>query len=135
MKISELYQLKPQSETFDLEDFWTHIKEIERYYDRLPNERIKTKVLWRINTDYRRYWQLASVWLDDRPFGIIQNAGREGQDYKRAFWTDKEIYIEAIKYLRELIPIESTMETYSLDFESQELTEFYGQKFGNKEIY
>ncbi len=32
------------------------------------------------NFDGRRFWRLASVWFDNKPVMIIQNAGREGDD-------------------------------------------------------
>jgi len=58
---------------------------------------------------------------------IIQNAGREGDDHRRRFVTDKEKYKEMIKYIRTLLESEEEIEDYFDPNEDiQGLDSFYG---------
>lgn len=38
--------------------------------------------------DERRFWRLATVWYKKKPVMVIQNAGREGDDFVRRYITD-----------------------------------------------
>jgi len=52
---------------------------------------IEVRVHCHSNYDSRRFWRLASVWLDGNPVMVIQNAGREGDDHHKRFVTDKDL--------------------------------------------
>lgn len=127
--IQELYTLTPESTDFNLYNFLQHIGE---YFDcDLENTKIETRVVRRINLDHRRYWQLATVWFEGKPFGVIQNSGREGRDHVNAFWTDAEVYSRAIQYLRDLIPPGDTLEITNVTFDDNELLSFHGFSYND----
>lgn len=132
MTPAELYLRTPEEESKDL----SILKGC--YYDHLPevgkqgcsfegNERVTVKYYKLFRFDYRRFWCLASVWLDDLPFMIIQNAGREGDDWHARLITDQEKYSKAVLYLRSFVPIELIeFPITPLDFDIPTLTSFYG---------
>lgn len=55
------------------------------------------------NFDGRRFWRLATVWFDNKPVMIIQNAGREGDDHRKRFITDPSLFWEMVAHIRTLI--------------------------------
>lgn len=117
------------SEVYKLPYYWTstqiHDYLIGCYYNYFPelgefynynlnpafekeNTRIFTKIHMHYKRDTRRYWRLTSVWYIDEenneiPFMVIQNAGREGDDYSTRIISNKHTFIEAVNYLRNLI--------------------------------
>lgn len=94
-----------------------------------PNERVTVRVVHRTDFDPRRYWQLATVWLDNIPFMVIQNAGREGDDHSARFITRTLVYQEAARYLRSLIAMfDGAVEKDEIDADEErtDLDEFYG---------
>ncbi len=84
--------------------YFDHMPEVDgkTYGSFAPSERVTVRVVHYTDFDGRRYWQLATVWLDDEPFMVIQNAGREGDDHYARFVTDAERYGEAVRYLASL---------------------------------
>ena len=86
MKPSELYKMKPEEITKNIDCLWgcyySHIPEIEHLYiDAEKNERVKIHTYKYFCFDGRRIWHLAAVKFDDKFVMIIQNAGREGDDH------------------------------------------------------
>jgi hypothetical protein len=141
MNISELYQLTPQSTSFELWEFQAHIENhvdcgiyTQTDISKFCNQKIETRVLWRQDIDCIRYWLLASVWFDNKLFGIIQNAGRYGRDHLAAFWTDMSTYVQAIQYFRSLLPVEDLPEQTSLECDTPKLLEFYDLKYGQEYV-
>jgi hypothetical protein len=55
--------------------------------------------------DGRRIWSLATVWFDEKPVMVIQNAGREGDDHSRRFITDFPRFCEMCAFLQSLVPV------------------------------
>ncbi len=90
-----------------------------------PNERVSVRVVHRTTFDHRRYWQLATVWLDESPFMVIQNAGREGDDHYARFITDLDTYGEAVRYLLSLAPV-APADVVDPDEPRDDLDRFYG---------
>ncbi len=132
MTPAELYLRTPEEESKDLSI-------LKGYrYDHLPetgepgcsfegNERVTIKYYKLFNFDGRRFWCLASVWFDDLPFMIIQNAGREGDDWHQRFVTNHQLYAQAIMYLRSFVTIIAEgFPITPLDQDIPELTSFYG---------
>lgn len=81
------------------------------------NTRIITKVHMHYYRDTRRYWRLASVWYIDEegnevPFMVIQNAGREGDDYSTRIISNKYTFLEAANYFRDLILNSANIEQF-----------------------
>jgi len=135
MKPKELYARAPESCSHELGIlhgfYYNHIPELE--HDVLPAEDPNGRVLLRwyknFNFDGRRFWALAAVCFDGLPFMIIQNAGREGDDWARRFITDEGTYWAAMRYLKTiaLIPEASRVDdVVDPDVDIKGLTDFYG---------
>lgn len=84
--------------------YFDHMPEVSSYA--IPSttniERMGVRTLANFDYDGRRIWRLATVWFDDQPFMITQNAGREGDDHARRFITDWKVYEQAVHYLMSL---------------------------------
>jgi len=99
--------------------------------EHIKNERVEIKYHADKMTDPRRCWILASVWFDDKPVMIIQNAGREGDDHAHHYVTLLSLYKEMVTYIKSLI--KPTFDDVTIPVIDQEedikaLTEFYGDK-------
>ncbi len=84
------------------------------------NTRIITKIHMHYKRDTRRYWRLASVWYIDEdyneiPFMVIQNAGREGDDYCTRIISNESTFLEAANYFKNLILNSSNIEQFIKD--------------------
>lgn len=60
---------------------------------------IQVRVLKHHDFDERRIWQLATVWYKKKPVMIIQNCGREGDDFMRRFVTDAKRFTELVGHI------------------------------------
>ena len=79
--------------------------------------------------DGRRIWLLAAVKFDDKFVMIIQNAGREGDDWSKRFITDHYTYVDMVKYIATLVPPgddRSQDDFVDASEEIKGLTYFYG---------
>lgn len=70
----------------------------------MQNTRVFIRVHMHFQRDFRRFWRLASVWYEDdlgveKPFMVVQNSGREGDDYSYRIISDKDIFCQAVTYL------------------------------------
>ena len=82
---ADLYKMTPERSTKELSYlvgcYYNHIPEvgndIESVKYLLSSDRVEIKFLKDWNFDFRRVWQLATVWFDGNPVMITQNAGRE----------------------------------------------------------
>lgn len=54
--------------------------------------RVTVKVYKDFDFDGRRFWRLVSVWFDNKPVMILQNAGREGDDSVDRIITDSDTF-------------------------------------------
>jgi hypothetical protein len=143
MTPNELYARVPEKTDKDLEIltgcYYNHIKEIESLsqygvkLDPEKNDRIEIKYYKDFDFDGRRFWRLASIWFDDKPIMIIQNAGREGDDSHRRIITDSSGYGEMIGYIaKELIIYELQSNSkaedgfYDADEDVEGIDDFYG---------
>jgi hypothetical protein len=117
--------------------YYNHVPELE--FDILPHEvansRVQIRYYKEFDFDGRRYWRLASVWYETndchwKPFMIIQNAGREGDDHHKRFVTDVGLYAEAVRFLKSicLTPDKGDPEVVSPFDDIEGLTEFYGNR-------
>lgn len=90
--------------------------------------RFQYKVLKFFDFDGRRYWRLATVWLDNIPIMVTQNAGREGDDHRKRFVTNPDQLFELIKYLHLLANKVNYQpeDVVSADHNIPYLTKFYG---------
>ena len=140
----ELYERKPESVSNDLDHlagfYYNHVAEIEDFYSHshtIATTRVEVRFLKDWSFDGRRVWQLATVWFDDGPVMIIQNAGREGDDHAERFITDVDRFTSMCSYLKSLIPIcADAPERVGFTEEITGLTEFYGNELdGSFERY
>lgn len=155
MTPNELYKRMPENSHFDLDNlvgfYYNHIPEIDAHDISNANEteqRVLIKEYKFFDFDGRRFWRLASVWFDGtkddkladayKPVMIIQNAGREGDDYDGRFITDEKLYLEMVTYIRSLIndrPYQ-TSDVVDPDVDINNLTSFYGNELdGHFERY
>jgi hypothetical protein len=145
MNIAELYRLTPQSTSFKLKDFVCHIHEFAHTSNYINhtgfiknNEKIEIKALYR-QEDSIKYWQLATAWFEGQPFAVIQNAGLHNVAHvakiqnagfhnvahNKAFWTDENLYVQSVLYLRSIFPILEIPELTDINFDSPELLKFH----------
>lgn len=77
--------------------------------------------------DHRRFWRVGTVWLDQKPVMIIQNAGREGTDWFRRYITDPELFWELCAHINSLRPFrhDDLDGVVDPDCKIAELTKFY----------
>lgn len=133
MKITpnELYNRTPVYVDRDVRPlngcYYSHIPEIMLEDIPEPNTRIERRILWHYDEDHRRYWELATVWFDDHPVMIVQNAGREGDDHAQRFITDPVAYIEMVSYLQTIVPLENSHDVVHPDVPRDDLMGFYGR--------
>ena len=144
MKPSELYQRNPVKVDHDISILqgcsYDHIQEVHYHADTyfahdlkgLDIPGIEIRYYQDFYFDHRRFWRLASVWWKGNPVMIIQNAGREGDDYFGRFITNAEAFDEMTTAIRETIarkpiPVDRSI-VVSPEMEIESLTEFYGNK-------
>jgi len=111
MKPNDLYAMRPEKVSNDLSVFFgfyfNHLPEVVgHFYGDSPTqttERIEIRYYKDHCFDGRRIWRLCAAYLDGKPFMIMQNAGREGDDYYARFVTDPDIYKTAVAYVQSLV--------------------------------
>lgn len=133
MTPNELYKTKAESETSDLDEicgfYYNHVPEAgeDEGWQYQGTGRVKIKNIKYFSYDERRIWRLATVWFDDIPVMVIQNAGREGDDHSKRFVTDSESLLKMADHLRSLVYVNEEIKTVDCDSDITELTEFYNQ--------
>jgi len=135
MTANDIYKLKPISVTTEIDRLigcgYNHIPEIDAYYlGYVSNERINIKTYADYCFDGRRIWKISSVWFDEKPVMIIQNAGREGDDHAERFITDTDVYENMVSYIKTLMAKEELPDVIDPDENIPKLTGFYGHTLG-----
>ena len=137
MKPSELYKRTPERIDKDINRlygcYFNHVPEIEAFdcgtwIEDGKNERVEIHYYKDYSFDVRRIWTLAAVKFDDKFVMVIQNAGREGDDYVRRFITDIDTYNDMVAYIATLIPPDenkSQGDVRGVDEDIDGLDEFY----------
>lgn len=133
MKPIELYNRKTFEKTKELGYlkgfYYNHIPEIEDELWGLNNENVEIKYYKDHSFDGRRVWVLASVWYENEPVMIIQNAGREGDDHRKRFVTNKELYIKMVQYIMNLLLVDKDIDDICDENDDiSGLASFYGYK-------
>ena len=138
MTPAQIYAMpQVQRHRLGIENFWgcyyTHVPEIENGdldYSKLDKiTRITTVVHAFYAVDYRRYWAIWSAWLDGKPYMLMQNAGREGDDYRERYITDNNLYNEALQLLRTCFhdsAITANHVVWDINKDVPEIEDFYG---------
>lgn len=96
--------------------------------------RLKVKCLVDVYIDYRRYAAMHTVWFDELPVFVVQNAGREGNDHFNRWVTDLPRYVQLLNYLQSKIPLEGYSEAVDPEKEvfPEEIFYFYGTDFSGQ---
>jgi hypothetical protein len=124
MKAKDLYALPPIRTSKEL---WSYIQLFPNFNsnDFQTNEcaEIEERFYAENSYDGERCFILSVLAFNNKPFAILQKAGRGGSDHKEIFITCKETYLAALAKLQELIddPIEIIDENKDIP----ELTAFY----------
>jgi hypothetical protein len=128
-----------KEEINDLEILQNHVEElIDQYFNGWAplydmgkkNKKIVIKFYRYFWFDPRRFWAIASVWFEGKPVMLIQNAGREGDDYHKRFITDQKQFESMCNYLTTLNPqtyVPGSSDIYSADDDQGDLGSFYGE--------
>jgi hypothetical protein len=130
--------MTPESSTNDVSllvgCYYNHIEEVQEAH-MLPypalSDRVEIRIIKQFDFDGRRFWRLATVWLDGYPVMIIQNAGREGDDHSARFITDALRFREMCAHIAALMVHHVTAlseDTVDLNQEIEQLTSFYGNE-------
>jgi hypothetical protein len=98
----------------------------------LSSDRLEVKVYKHYDFDYRRFWRLSSVWLDNEPVMICCNAGREGDDHHQRYLLDKDKYRELVILAKTLaaqrLELDKDIKEVPLTQSLPKMTDFYGNK-------
>ena len=140
MKPRDLYEMAPESTTMDIFDlnnghYYDHIPEIgvDDWWniDFSKNSRIEIRTIKYHCFDGRRTWELRTVWFDNKPVMVIQNAGREGDDYAKRYVTDRDAYTKMVGYLLSLMRTGNFSDTvHDMDEDIPDLGTFWGYSLG-----
>jgi len=136
---NELYAMTPESTNNGVHILqgysYDHVPELGENVNgqlyHIETDRIEIRFLKDWSLDGRRIWRLATVWFDNKPVMIIQNAGREGDDHAARFVTDANGLKEMCVHVKELFAQnapEELIETVNPDGDIDGLTEFYGNR-------
>lgn len=95
------------------------------------SDKVEIRIYKDFNFDSRRFWRLCSVWFENEPIMIIQNAGREGDDHAERYITDRVKYREMITHIESLIRLKLDLSKLNNDVieansDVPALTSFYG---------
>lgn len=143
MTPKELYEISTDQVgplTYLKESNYDHIPEaIVDQWDLIDikSDLITIKIVKEFYFDARRFWRLCTVWYDNKPFMIIQNAGREGDDHSERIITNADLYNTACVHIRKLIRV-SVNDISIVDENSNlnNLISFYGSSLtGDFERY
>ena len=144
MKPQELYEMEPQEISHrpcELAGcYYNHIKEsgIDGYelgWD-VETDRLEIRIIKHHNFDHRRFWRLATVWFDGKPVMVIQNAGRDGDDFRRRIITDADSFRAMCSHIASLKPVTDIEDVVDPQSDVDGLTDFYGNHLGGMfEIY
>lgn len=151
MKPSELFKREPVKIDYPFEDetifsldplvgcYYNHIPEFALHISDIKNfkksDRIRIDYYKDHSYDTRRIWRLCSVLFDNEYVMIIQNAGREGDDYFARFIVDKNAYDNMIEHLYHISVIKTEDDSskccVDIDENIPSLDNFYGDSLDN----
>lgn len=129
LSANQVYALDAQRISTDLWEVERHVPEVAFY--EIPddtNTRVQLREICLVDYDGERMWALATVWLDERPVMIVQQAGRGGTDHRERYVTDRSAYFDMVAYLHGLQqPDPEEGLVIDPDEPLAELTCFYGE--------
>lgn len=128
MNANEIFSLKPLKISSDI---WEVVNELDelthcRLPDVDPAGRITLHTYAYFDFDGRRTWCLKGLYFDGQPCAIFQSAGREGDDHRAHFITNRQVFIMAMAYLETLNTNGFSSNVIDPETDMPELTHFYG---------
>lgn len=127
MTPNQIYALEPAQVKTCLYSLCDLLKDVDRYdIDWDLNGRVEARYYADHSFDGERCWSLYSLWFDDKPFMVCQEAGRGGRDHRDCFITDLDTCRAAEEYLRTLGRAGDGRQAVSPDEDAPALTSFYG---------
>lgn len=119
---SSLYEFFNEDEVLNLGEIFSVNDELK--------EKIIVKSIVSHSFDGRRIWSLKSLWFDNVPFGILQEAGREGYDHINRYISNTCVFKECINFINNLVGIkeEDISDVVDENEFNSDLTEFYGHR-------
>jgi len=138
MKPKELYKRTPEKIDKDINVlhgcYYNFIPEVQGFdfCQDIPdgaNELVEIHYYKDFDFDGRRFWRLAAVKYNGEFVMIIQNAGREGDDWTERFITNFEFYVGMVGYIQTLVPtsrIDTNGDYVSPNTDIKGLDDFYG---------
>jgi len=111
-----------------------HLYRLEQYFPEInagglsweTNTRLEARYYIDSCFDGERGLAFYSVWFDDQPFMLCQDAGRGNQDYNRSFLTNRAVYQEALNYLITLTPAVEPPREVDPNRNIEDLDHYYG---------
>ena len=64
---------------------------------------VEKKVIKNVRVNYKRSWELSTVWYEKKPVMICQSAGRWRNDHIKKIITNKQLYDRLLVYAQQLI--------------------------------
>lgn len=141
IKLNDIYALKGTAtpvNSWVIQDHWfselsSLSNNLNEIADVLEQEgRLTLKCLVNKNYDGERIATMFSVWFDDKPVLLVQDAGRGGRDHQQRWVTGHTAYLELLTYLMaHLLKLEpDTVEDPQSERYEEEVLRFYGTDFG-----
>ncbi len=85
--------------------------------------------------DGNRVAELHTLWFDNAPFAVVQDAGRSGDDHRQRWVTDATAYAAALQYLLQHLVLGARTEDLvspEAPFYPEEVLNFYGHDFATQ---
>ena len=136
--IAEVYNLPPVHEDFlSFHNFhgcyYNHFPELQDGYDinysSIPKDSpLRIVIHGLYNERDGRFWVIWSAWFDGKPFMLMRNAGRDGDDSAARYVTDIDLYYKALIYIKSFTkkPELDDKIFVDKDLDIPYLTSFYG---------
>ena len=142
---NDIYRLTPESISNNLEyianPYFNHVSETIHDFSLfhvIRSDQIEIRIISEVVKYHRsevvKYhrivWRLATVWFDNKPVMVIQNAGKYGHEHSKKFVTDRKTYKRMCDHIKELISIENEDDIKEIDADKniKGLVKFYGHR-------
>lgn len=141
MKPIEIYALPATKTTTSLSQLdyveTNHLPEITESISKIShlNEKIVIHTIKEHSYDYDSSWCLYTVWFENTPVMILQEAG-ESNDHEERFITNEPKFIEMVQYIRSLLQTlePSNIDVYDEEEDLPELTHFSGYRLNENTL-
>lgn len=135
MKAKDIYALSRKHHIKGDTDIYTLSSLLENMYDlsfgQFDEEKNKKILIRSVHyQDYHdagRGWELSAVFFEEKPFAILQEAGRSLSDHQELLITNKDLLKDVIGYIKEISsPEKEALESHAFYTEDDDVSNFYG---------